>query len=174
MYNEVPMYNEVNAINEAPITETKVPANVKKMEKAIQSMESIIDEQHKRMVLLEKEFNGFKKFAKSFIETVKKSYEKKPRKASGFVLAVPISDELCDFLDIPHGSQVSRTEVTKYLIAYISDHNLTNPEKKTLVVPDERLEKLLGPDVDLETLTRFTIQRYMNRHYLSRENVPVL
>jgi len=151
----------------------KLPANVKKMESAIQSMESIINEQHKRMVILEKEFNGFKRFAESFIENVKKSCEKKPRKASGFVLAVPISDDLCDFLDIPHGSQVSRTEVTKYLIAYISDHNLSNPEKKTLVVPDQRLSKLLGPDVDVDTLTRFTIQRYMNRHYLSRENIQI-
>jgi chromatin remodeling complex protein RSC6 len=151
----------------------KLPANVKKMESAIQSMESIINEQHKRMVILEKEFNVFKRFAESFIENVKKSCEKKPRKASGFVLAVPISDDLCDFLDIPHGSQVSRTEVTKYLIAYISDHNLSNPEKKTLVVPDERLSKLLGPDVDVDTLTRFTIQRYMNRHYLSRENIQI-
>lgn len=151
----------------------KLPANVKKMELAIRSMESLIDEQHKRMIHLEKEFNGFKRFAESFIENVKKSCEKKPRKASGFVLAVPISNDLCDFLDIPHGSQVSRTEVTKYLIAYISDHNLSNPEKKTLVVPDERLSKLLGPDVDLDTLTRFTIQRYMNRHYLSRENIQI-
>jgi len=151
----------------------KIPANVKKMEVAIRSMESLIDEQHKRMILLEKEFNGFKRFAESFIENVKKSCEKKPRKASGFVLAVPISDDLCDFLDIPYGSQVSRTEVTKYLIAYISDNNLSNPEKKTLVVPDERLAKLLGPDVDLDTLTRFTIQRYMNRHYLSRENISI-
>ena len=152
----------------------KVPANVKKMEAAIHSMEAIIDDQHKRMMNLEKEFNGFKRFAASFIENIKKSCEKKPRKASGFVLAVPISNQLCDFLDIPHGSQVSRTEVTKYLIAYISDNGLTNPEKKTLVIPDERLAQLLGPDVDLETLTRFTIQKYMNRHYLPRENIPLV
>lgn len=161
------MYNEVVELNEI----VKIPSNVKKMEKAIQTMDSIIDEQHKRMLILEKEFNSFKKFATSFIENIKKGCEKKPRKASGFVLPVPISNELCDFLDIPYGSQVSRTEVTKYLISYISDHNLTNPEKKTLVIPDDKLSRLLGPDVDLETLTRFTIQKYMNRHYLSRENI---
>ena len=162
-----------NTATKVPLV-TKVPSNVKKMETAIQSMESLIDEHHKHMMLIEKEFNGFKKFAGSFIENIKKSCEKKPRKASGFVLAVPISDDLCDFLDIPHGSQVSRTEVTKYLIAYISEHNLTNPEKKTLLIPDEKLGKLLGQDVDLETLTRFTIQRYMNRHYLPRENIPLI
>jgi chromatin remodeling complex protein RSC6 len=168
MYNEV-AYNEVVS-NEI----VKIPSNVKKMEKAIETMDSIISEQHTRMIHLEKEFNQFKKFAASFIENIKKGCEKKPRKASGFVLPVPISDELCDFLDIAHGSQVSRTEVTKYLIAYISDHNLTNPEKRTLVVPDDKLGKLLGPDVDLETLTRFTIQKYMNQHYLPRENIPLV
>jgi chromatin remodeling complex protein RSC6 len=161
------MYNEVAEVNEI----VKVPSNVRKMENAIQMMDSIIDEQHKRMINLEKEFNSFKKFATSFIENIKKGCEKKPRKASGFVLPVPISDELCDFLDIQHGSQAPRTEVTKFLIDYISDHNLTNPEKKTLVIPDDKLSRLLGPDVDLETLTRFTIQKYMNRHYLSRENI---
>ena len=150
-----------------------IPANVKKMEKAIQSMTSLFDEQHQRLRQLEKEFTHFKKFAASFIENIKRGCERKPRKASGFVLAGPISDELCDFLDIPHGSHAPRTEVTKYLIDYIADNNLTHPEKKTLVVPNERLAALLGPDVDLDTLTRFTIQRYMNRHYLPRENITI-
>ena len=153
--------------------EPKVPANVKKMEKAIQSMDMLIKEQHTRMNHLEKEFTHFKKMASSFIENIRKNCEKKPRKASGFVLPVPISNELCDFLDIPHGSQVSRTEVTKYLIAYINENDLTNPEKKTLVIPNEKLHALLGPTVDLETLTRFTIQKYMNRHYLPRENISI-
>jgi hypothetical protein len=154
-------------------TEVKVPANVKKLEKALQNMEILMKEQHTRMNHLEKEFTHFKKMACSFIENIRKNCEKKPRKASGFVLPGPISNELCDFLDIPHGSQASRTEVTKYLIAYIDENDLIDPEKKTLVVPNDRLHALLGPTVDLETLTRFTMQKYMNRHYLPRENISI-
>ena len=154
-------------------TEVKVPANVKKLEKALQNMEILMKEQHTRMNHLEKEFTHFKKMACSFIENIRKNCEKKPRKASGFVLPVPISNELCDFLDIPHGSQASRTEVTKYLIDYIDENDLIDPEKKTLVVPNDRLHALLGPTVDLETLTRFTMQKYMNRHYLPRENISI-
>jgi chromatin remodeling complex protein RSC6 len=71
------------------------------------------------------------------------------------------------FLNIQEGSQVSRTEVTKYLIHYIDEHQLIDPERKTIVVPDDDLSALLGPDVDAETLTRFTIQKYMNRHFIS-------
>ena len=164
----------MNIVSKSNQNEPKIPVNVKKMEKSIQAMESLINDQHIRMVNIEREFNSFKKFATSFIENIKKSCERKPRKASGFVLPVPISDELCEFLDIPHGSQVPRTEVTKFLIAYISEHNLTHPEKKTIVVPDDKLTKLLGEDVGLDTLTRFTIQRYMNQHFLPRENMPLI
>jgi chromatin remodeling complex protein RSC6 len=145
----------------------KIPANVKKMESAIQSMESAIQTQKTALHQMEKEFSHFKRLAISFIENAKKSSEKKPRKPSGFMLPVPISPELCRFLNIPEGSQASRTEVTKYLIDYIDEHQLIDPERKTIVVPDDALSALLGPDVDAETLTRFTIQKYMNRHFTS-------
>jgi chromatin remodeling complex protein RSC6 len=144
----------------------KIPANVKKMESAIHSMESVIQSQKTALHQMEKEFSHFKRLATSFIENTKKSSEKKPRKPSGFVLPVPISPELCRFLNIPEGSQVPRTEVTKYLIHYIDEHQLIDPERKTIVVPNDALSALLGPDVDAETLTRFTIQKYMNRHFL--------
>jgi chromatin remodeling complex protein RSC6 len=146
----------------------KLPANISKMEKAIQDMESTLQEGKKNINNIEKEFTKFKKFAASFIENAKRNCERKPRKPSGFVLPVDISNELCEFLDIPHGSQVARTEVTKYIIQYISEHNLSHPEKKTLIVPDEKLGKLLGDDVDLHTLTRFTLQKYMNPHYIQK------
>ena len=115
---------------------------------------------------MEKEFLKFKKFAKSFIDFSKKQLEKKPRQPSGFQLPVSLSNELCNFLEIEHNSKMPRTEVTKRIISYISQHELINPEKKTHIIPDEKLSKLLGNNVDLSTLTRFTIQKYMNCHYL--------
>jgi len=144
----------------------KIPANVKKMELVLKEMEELINNQRNSFQQIEKKFQYFKKIANTFIEQSKKIHEKKPRKPSGFVLPVPASIELCNFLNIPEGSEVSRTEVTKYLIQYIQEKGLSHPEKKTLVIPDEALEKLIGPDVDLETLTRFTIQKYMNKHYI--------
>jgi len=144
----------------------KIPVNVKKMELAITQMEATLQLQKSALQQTEKEFNHFKKFATMFIETVKKQGEKKPRKLSGFALPVPISQPLCRFLNLPEGSQISRTEMTQFLNQYITENNLIDPEKKTIVVPNEALSILLGPNVDLGTLTRFTIQRYMNPHYL--------
>lgn len=146
---------------------SEIPANVKKMELALKQMEVVLQAQKASFQQTEKEFNQFKRFATSFIEQSKKMCEKKPRKPSGFVLPVSISPELCRFLNIAEGSQVARTEVTRFLIQYIQEKDLSHPEKKTLIIPDDALSVLLGPDVDLETLTRFTIQKYMNRHFLS-------
>lgn len=147
------------------ISDNKLPVHVQKMIKSIHDMETLIHTQKHQMITIDKEFQKFKKVAESFITFSKKQCEKKPRKPCGFELPVLISNDLCDFLDMPHGSKVARTEVTKYIIQYISDNQLTHPEKKTMVVPDEKLFKLLGDDTDLSGLTRFTMQKYMNRHF---------
>lgn len=145
----------------------QLPVNVKKMWKALEDMEISIQAQKKSLAKMEQDYNKFKKFATSFIEFSKKQLEKKPRKPSGFVLPVPISNDLCEFLNVPQGSSMARTEVTKYLIKYVSDNHLADPEKKTHIIPNEPLTKLLGAPLDLTTLTRFTIQKYMNRHFVS-------
>lgn len=146
--------------------DNKLPVNIKKMMKSLNDMDTAIQLQKSQLHTIEKEFIKFKKFASSFIDFSKKQLEKKPRKPSGFQLPVPLSNDLCDFLEIEYNSQRPRTEVTKHLIKYINEHNLTNPEKKTQIIPDEKMLKLLGNNVDLDNLTRFTIQKYMNCHYL--------
>jgi chromatin remodeling complex protein RSC6 len=146
--------------------DTKLPVNIKKMIKAISEMEASINCQKTQLHTMEKEFAKFKKFANSFIEFSKKRLEKKPRRPCGFQLPMLLSDKLCDFLEIEHESKMPRTEVTKLIIRYISVNKLINPEKKTQVIPDEKLSKLLGNNIDLPRLTRFTIQKYMNCHYL--------
>lgn len=150
----------------------KLPVNIKKMIKAMIDMETSINYQKTQIHTIEKEFLKFKKFANTFIDFSKKQLEKKPRQPSGFQLPVSLSNDLCDFLEIDHNSKMPRTEVTKRLIKYISDNQLINPEKKTQIIPDEKLLKLIGTDSDLPNLTRFTIQKYMNCHYLSNKKNP--
>ena len=156
--------------NVVGVAEAKLPINIKKMIKAIIDMETVINHQKAQLHTMEKEFSKFKKFASSFIDFSKKQLEKKPRQPSGFQLPVLLSNDLCEFLEIEHDSKMPRTEVTKHIITYISEHQLINPEKKTQIIPNEKLKKLLGNDVDLSSLTRFTIQKYMNCHYLSNKN----
>ena len=95
---------------------------------------------------------------------IEKANNKPKRKPSGFALKVNISDELKNFMDIGADEQVARTEVTKFLIKYIKEHNLQNPSDRRIIECDDKLKKLLDvPDGDV--LTYFNIQRYMNRHF---------
>ena len=90
--------------------------------------------------------------------------EKANRAPSGFAKPTLISDQLCTFLGKPVGSQVARTEVTKFLASYIKEHQLQDAQNKKVIHPDAKLEALLNCDKSTE-LTYFTIQKYMKDHF---------
>ena len=64
----------------------------------------------------------------------------------------------------PDGYEAARTEVTKYIIKYIQENNLQNPENKREILPDNDLKQLLNNKK--EPVTYFSIQRLMNPHFV--------
>ena len=90
--------------------------------------------------------------------------KKGKREPSGFAKPAVISNELCDFLGKPYGTEMARTEVTKYLTAYIKDHNLQQPEDKRRINPDKKLLKLLKLNKD-DQVTYFNLQKWMKPHF---------
>ena len=64
----------------------------------------------------------------------------------------------------PQGTELARTEVTKYITGYVKDHNLQDPEFKRRILPDAKLRKLLGVKKS-EELTYFNLQKYMKHHF---------
>ena len=71
----------------------------------------------------------------------------------GFVKPALISNELADFLKVPHGSELARPQVTRKISEYIKEHNCYGEKmdktgemklNKTIIVPDHKLKKLLG------------------------------
>lgn len=126
------------------------------------SFKSQITVLQQQLKVLEKDT---KKHVKSLERELKKRRPKGQRKPSGFAQPIKISKELCDFLQKPSGSQVARTEVTQYLISYIKENKLQNEENKKVILPDEKLMKLLSLD-EGDELTFFNIQSYMNKHFV--------
>ena len=61
------------------------------------------------------------------------------------------------------GTEVARTEVTQFIIKYISENKLQNPENRKIIVPDEPLSELLGIK-DNEEVNYFN-QKFMNKHF---------
>jgi len=93
-----------------------------------------------------------------------KNKAKGNRKPSGFAKPSKVSNELCEFMGKDIGTHIARTEVTQYLIKYIRDNKLAN---KKIIYPDTKLKSLLGIETSpSEELTYFTIQGYMNKHFI--------
>jgi upstream activation factor subunit UAF30 len=91
----------------------------------------------------------------------------KARKPCGFAKPTEVSTVMCDFMSLPHGSLVSRTDITKKLIQYIKTNKLQNPDFKRQICPDETLYKIFGEESRKDNMiTYFTMQKYMNQHFI--------
>ena len=132
----------------------KISDNFNELLKVFQELKNSITNLQKDVKQLEKKSNKKIKSLERELEKNKRS-KKKP---SGFAKPSKISDELCDFLDKPAGSEIARTEVTQYLISYIKDNELQNKVNKKCITPDEKLLLLLDTHKD-ENITFFNIQR---------------
>jgi chromatin remodeling complex protein RSC6 len=100
----------------------------------------------------------------------KKDPLRKKREPSGFAVASNISTNLCQFLTLPSGSQLSRTDVTRKITSYIREQNLQVPTNRRSFTPDSKLALILGPiqEIDKEKgFTYFNLQRYITPHFNS-------
>ena len=79
-----------------------------------------------------------------------------------FTKPVKVSAELCSFLALPKESEVSRSAVTKAVMAYARAHNLMD---KQTIKADAPLRKLLTL-TENDTLTILNLQKFLRRHYV--------
>jgi chromatin remodeling complex protein RSC6 len=112
------------------------------------------------------------KLAKKEVEKMKKVADKAERKRanartspSGFAKPAKISDDLCAFLGVPAGTEMSRTDVTRHINQYVKTHNLCKPENKKVILPNAALKKLLGCK-DTDVVSYFNLQRWLKGHFI--------
>jgi hypothetical protein len=109
-----------------------------------------------------------KKDYKKLSKEAEKNKNKGNRKPSGFAKPTIVSKELCEFLNKSEGTQIARTDVTRALIDYITKNNLQNNTNKQIIVPDDKLKILLGIKDNEPSLSYFTLQKYMNKHFIKK------
>ena len=61
---------------------------------------------------------------KQNMKKITKNKNKGNRKPSGFAKPMPVTEELCNFMNKEKGTELPRTEVTQYLIKYIKQNQL--------------------------------------------------
>lgn len=122
----------------------------------------------------------------------------KPKKINGFMNKLKISKELSEFLEVPEDSMFSRTEVTTALCVYVNrnllesreshtrwnylnpnrtdengvevtERDLRDPVKKKIILPDEKLSKLLRYDdyvtrIESGEITKYEFDKEKNEY----------
>lgn len=87
------------------------------------------------------------------------------RKNNAFLKPRLLTDEMCTFMGLPAKSQRSQTDVTKFVSAYVKEHNCFDPKFKRRIVPDTKLAKLLRTK-DKDEVTYLNLQSFLKVHYV--------
>ena len=101
---------------------------------------------------------------RKIVERIQKKRDNARKSPSGFAKPNKISDELCDFIGVPHGTEKSRTDITRYINAYVKEHNLNKPSNRRIILPDDKLKNILKINND-EEVTFFILQRLISHHF---------
>ena len=107
---------------------------------------------------------------KKIVDKIQKKRENARKSPSGFAKPNKISDELCDFIGVPRGTEKSRTDITRYINTYVKEHNLNKPTNRRVILPDEKLKAILNVK-EGEEVTFFILQRLISHHFPSK-NAP--
>lgn len=170
---KVPVIKATDAVKQVPVEKvadvekSEVVQPVTLQENALQS----IIEKVNIFVVMGKELQGHLKVLskdwdkqQKIIDKVQKKRQNAKNSPSGFAKPNKISDELCDFIGEPRGTEKSRTDITRFINAYIKEHSLNKPENKRFILPDDKLRKILNVDAK-EEINYFILQKLISHHF---------
>jgi chromatin remodeling complex protein RSC6 len=160
-----PVLTELNSVNTILQSLLSGAINVIANQKQIVSQVKLINRLYKKEIKL------IEQNASKARRNAKKDPNRPKRAPSGFAVPSKISEKMCDFLELDHGTELSRTDITKKLTTYIREKKLQIPSNRRSFEPDELLGGILGPlkEVDQDKgYTYFNLQRYITPHIVSK------
>lgn len=161
-----PVSSKAPAVSPPPETvDGTGPDSFSELASLLTNLLSQVKEAQAKLKVVTKENEKLRKV----VEKAEKKKAKARNSANGFAKPTKISDEMCDFLGVAKGTEMSRTDVTRRITAYIREHKLQKPENKRLINPDAKLKKILNP-AQGEDVTYFNIQRLIKGHFVTAAN----
>ena len=129
--------------------------------------DALLERLNEQVTALKSVMNDVKALKKEALANEKKKTKKvkkevDPNKPKPFTKPVEITEELRKFLD--KEGDISRTEVTQKMYAYIKEKSLQNTEQKRQFILDEPLAELFKLKKG-DSMEYFKLQTYMKQHY---------
>ena len=161
---------------EVPVVDEKLPLEL--IEEQFHALTTKLQELRSMEVSLMSDLKALQKSTLKHMKTKNKKKkrvvgDKKNRAPSGFAKPTKMSQELCKFLGKPDGTEMARTEVTKFITKYVKENDLQNPENRREIKCDSKLRTLLNVGDDVP-VTYFNLQKYMKVHFMKAEPVVVV
>ena len=144
-----------------PATEEKESENL--VQVLVDKISSLTTLNKEIQVVLKQVARDYDKL-KKIVDKIQKKRENARKSPSGFAKPNKISDELCDFIGVPRGTEKSRTDITRYINTYVKEHNLNKPTNRRVILPDEKLKAILNVK-EGEEVTFFILQRLISHHF---------
>ncbi len=152
----------------------KLPSTLTKLIKHFDAIRADLETQKRDITRLNNEMkhtqNLLLRYAKTCLKQKESetaaAAEKGKSSARGFAKPTKVSAELCEFLGVPIGTLVSRTETIVYINKYIKDRELQDPDNMRNIVLDDKLTKLFGGEGALiDKISFFKMQKYLSQHF---------
>jgi chromatin remodeling complex protein RSC6 len=177
-----PVVQKATVVNEPSVESTQNPVS-----EILSKLTSVCVEAASKQKLLTQSLKTFTRTYKKELKELEKNRNRsrrqnkkdpnRPKRApSGFAVPSKISQDMCSFLGLTQGTELSRTDVTRKLTAYIRDKKLQVPHNRRSFKPDKALGSILGPlqEVDKEKgYTYFNLQRYITPHIISKSKASI-
>jgi len=139
------------------------------MEEELDNLSNCITIMETNLKLMSKEMKQckkrYKKIASEMVKLQKKNKKNGNRVRSGINRPRLVSESMCDFMKLPRGSSIARTDATVAINAYIRKMKLQDEENKRQFKIDDELQKLFKAG-DREYVTYFEIPKLMNIHFI--------
>ncbi len=74
-------------------------------------------------------------------------------------LAIP--NDMCDFFQVPHSTQMSEIDVIRNLNVYIREKNLQSGENRRAFIPDEKIRTLFAIPEAIREINYYEIRKYL-------------
>ena len=154
---------EVPVVAEPAPVEDKEPPAENLIQVLVEKMGSLTTLNKEIQTVLKQVTKDYDKL-KKVVDKIQKKRDNARKSPSGFAKPNKISDELCDFIGVPRGTEKSRTDITRYINTYVKEHNLNKPTNRRVILPDDKLKAILNVK-EGEEVTFFILQRLISHHF---------
>lgn len=153
----------------------KMPSTLMKAVRRTETLLLQTDAARKAAIETNNELKGIHSLIVRFAKKTLKDVEKnevviesnlEKGKTRGFRRQCRISDTMCEFMGLVPGTMSSRVDVNKAINEYIKKNGLIDKENAQRILPDEKLWSILCESAKGNTITYFSIQKYIKQHYI--------